>query len=127
MTIRLFSLLPYVQVDLFHQGKSLTLGQVLIDTGSERSVFSSDEISSIGIKAGPDDRVGRMSGIGGYEWVCWKRLDRIDLGEVSIPDFEVQIGSMSYGFPIQGIIGMDFLLQFQAVIDLGKLEVLDGR
>ena len=127
MSIRLFSLLPYVRVDLFYQGKALTLDQVLVDTGSERSVFSSDEISSIGIKPGPDDRVSRMAGIGGYEWVCWKRLDRIDLGEVSIPDFEVQIGSMSYGFPIQGILGMDFLLRMRAIIDLDKLELSPSR
>ena len=123
MSIRLFSLLPYVQVELFHQGRTLTLDQVLIDTGSERSVFSSDEMSSIGIKPSPEDRVSRMAGIGGYEWVCWKRLDQIDLGEFSVPDFEVQIGSMNYGFPIQGIIGMDFLLRMRAIIDLDKLEL----
>jgi predicted aspartyl protease len=99
------------------------LDQVLVDTGSERSVFSSDETASIGITPQPGDRLGRVAGIGGSEWVCWKRLDRIDLGGVSIPDFEVQIGSMNYGFPIQGIIGMDFLLRMRAIIDLDKLDL----
>jgi len=30
---------------------------------------------------------------------------------------------MDYGFDIDGIIGMDFLLEVKAVIDLAKLEV----
>jgi len=30
---------------------------------------------------------------------------------------------MDYGFSIDGIIGLDFLLQVGAVIDLAKLEV----
>ena len=55
--------------------------------------------------------------------MCWKRLDRIDLGGVSVPDFEIQIGSMNYGFPIQGIIGMDFLLRIRAIIDLDTLNL----
>lgn len=66
-------------------------------------------------------------GVGGTELVFSKRLEGVALGDMELRDFEVQIGAMNYGFPIQGIIGMDFLLQFQAVIDLGRLEVLDGR
>jgi hypothetical protein len=36
---------------------------------------------------------------------------------------EIHIGAMDYGFPIQGILGLDFLLQVRAVIDLDALEV----
>ena len=75
----------------------------------------------------PEDRLYRIAGVGGTEFVFSKRLEGVALGEMELRDFEVQIGAMNYGFPIQGIIGMDFLLQFQAVIDLGRLEVLDGR
>lgn len=123
MSIRLFGLLPYVRVVLHHQGEILILDQVLIDTGAERSVFSSTETTRIGIAPGPEDRLSRMVGVGGYEWVFSSRLDRIDLGEISLSDFEVQIGKMEYGFPIQGIIGMDFLLRVQAIIDLDRLVI----
>jgi hypothetical protein len=30
---------------------------------------------------------------------------------------------MDYGFPIQGLVGMDFLLSSAAIIDLGRLEI----
>jgi hypothetical protein len=32
---------------------------------------------------------------------------------------EIHIGAMDYGFPIQGILGLDFLLQVRAVIATG--------
>ena len=30
---------------------------------------------------------------------------------------------MEYGFPVQGLIGLDFLLRSRADIDLGNLEL----
>lgn len=38
-------------------------------------------------------------------------------------EFLIQIGAMEYGFPIQGVLGMDFLLKTAPVIDLGELEI----
>lgn len=48
---------------------------------------------------------------------------RLSLGELGASDFEIQVGAMDYGFPIQGLVGMDFLLSSAAVIDLGQLEI----
>lgn len=36
---------------------------------------------------------------------------------------EIEIGAMDYGFPINGILGMDLLIQTRAVIDLNHLVV----
>jgi hypothetical protein len=38
-------------------------------------------------------------------------------------DFEVEIGSLEYGIEMDGILGLDFLLQAQAVLDLRKMQV----
>ena len=38
----------------------------------------------------------------------------------------VQIGAMDYGFPIQGLIGADFLTETGAVLDLNRLEIYGG-
>lgn len=38
-------------------------------------------------------------------------------------DFQVEIGWMDYGFSLQGIVGLDFLLKTRAVIDLADLEL----
>lgn len=127
MNIRLVGSLPYVRASLTHKGKRLDLDHVVLDTGSGGSIFSADELERLGVVSEPEDRVYRVVGVGGKELVFSKRLEGVALGEMELRDFEVQIGAMNYGFPIQGIIGMDFLLQFQAVIDLGRLEVIDGR
>ena len=48
---------------------------------------------------------------------------KIRLGELIVRDAPVQIGSMSYGFDLDGIIGTDVLRAMGAVIDLGSLEL----
>jgi hypothetical protein len=40
-----------------------------------------------------------------------------------VDDFAIEVGAMDYGFSLDGIVGMDFLLQVGAVIDLSRLEV----
>jgi hypothetical protein len=40
---------------------------------------------------------------------------------MAVQDFEIQVGAMYYGFPINGIIGTDFLLATRTVVDLGNL------
>lgn len=123
MKIRLQGGLPYVTVSLLHNQRTLDLHWVVLDTGSGSSVFSSDELVQLGVEPAPDDRVYRMAGIGGLEFVAGKRIEGIRLGEVELRGFDIQIGAMDYGFPIQGIIGLDFLLRARAVIDLAALEV----
>jgi predicted aspartyl protease len=123
MKIRLAGGLPYVSASLSHGGRLLTLDHVVLDTGSGASVFSADELLSLGILPEPEDPLHRILGVGGSEFVYSKRLDRVALGDLEMSGFEVQVGAMDYGFPIQGILGMDFLLAVKAVIDLDRLEI----
>ncbi len=56
-----------------------------------------------------------------------KRLDSLSLGDLAVSSFPIQIGAMDYGFPIQGLIGLNFLVQAGAVIDLANLEIIASR
>ena len=123
MKIRIHGRLPYISASLAYNGQVLTLEDVLLDTGSGASVFSADEMMRLGILPEPQDRLIRIAGVGGSEFVFSRRVDRLALGEMEVTDMEVQVGAMAYGFPIQGIIGMDFLLRIGAVIDFDALEV----
>lgn len=42
---------------------------------------------------------------------------------MKIPDFGIEVGAMEYGFPAEGILGLDYLLQIGALIDLQRLEL----
>jgi predicted aspartyl protease len=123
MKIRLEGRLPFVTVSLFHRGFNLALDRVLLDTGSAGTVLSADEVAKLGLVPEPEDVLRRVVGVGGTEFVYSKRIGRLALGDLEAADFEIQIGAMDYGFPIQGLIGMDFFLQSMAVIDLGRLEI----
>jgi predicted aspartyl protease len=126
MKIRLEGGLPFVSVSLGHRGHTLALDGVLLDTGSGATVFSADEVSKLGIVPEPADTLRRVVGVGGAEFVFAKRIGSLVLGDLEASDFEIQIGAMDYGFPIQGIVGMDFLLRSAALIDLGHLEISRG-
>jgi hypothetical protein len=41
-------------------------------------------------------------------------------GLCEMPEFIVQIGTMNYGFQINGILGMDFLKRSKAMIDIDE-------
>ncbi len=123
MKIRIEGGLLYVTAELVYQGQKLTLQDVILDTGSAATLFSVDESVKLGLVPEPGDPIRRVRGVGGSEFVFSKRLDSLSLGELKQSNFPVQIGAMDYGFPIQGLIGLDFLMQAGAVIDLASLEM----
>lgn len=115
--------LPFVRATLSYQGRRLTLAKVLVDTGSVGTIFPADKVSTIGLVLGPHDLIRRIRGVGGAEFVFTKQVDILALGELQVDGFEIEIGAMAYGFDIEGIIGMDFLTQSGAVIDLAQMQI----
>ena len=45
------------------------------------------------------------------------------IGQCQVTEIEIEVGGMDYGFEIQGILGMDFLLQARAIINLCNLDL----
>ena len=123
MNISIQQGLPYVSAILHYQGRDLSLATVLLDTGSAGTVFSVDKLLKIGVRLEPHDVVHRIYGVGGAEFVFMKQLDRLSVGDLVLENFEVEVGAMKYGIALDGILGMDFLLQISAVIDLASLEI----
>ena len=123
MTIRIRDGLPYVTITLQYQGQSLDLANVLLDTGSAGTIFSADRVLDLGMQYEADDPIHRVRGIGGAEFVFSKRIDSLSLGELQVNDFDVEVGAMDYGIEMDGIVGLDFLMQVGAIIDLSQLGV----
>ncbi len=123
MNIRLWNGLLFGSASLHYSGKQLICENVLIDTGSTGTVFSIDRLVDIEIQPEPNDAIRELRGIGGTEFVFVKQIDILSLGDFQIADFKIEIGAMDYGFQMDGIIGLDFLLRAKAKIDLEKLEV----
>ena len=123
MKIRVQSGLPFAEVRVRNRGRQITLANMLLDTGSAGTILAVDRVSGISLELEPDDAVHRIRGVGGSEFVFAKRLDSVALDDLSVADFEAEVGAMDYGFEIDGILGLDFLSQVGALIDLSRLEV----
>lgn len=123
MKLRLRGRLPYVSAVLGFQGKALHLEDVVLDTGSAASVFSADEVAGVGILPEPTDSLYQVRGVGGFEFIYSKRVDWLECDTLRVEPFEIQVGALDYGFPVQGLLGLDFLIAAKALIDLGVLEI----
>lgn len=115
--------LPFTSANLSYRDRSLEIPHILIDTGSASTVFATDAVRALGIDPAPDDRLRFLRGVGGTESVFVREIDRLKVGDATAHDFKIEVGGMDYGFEINGILGMEFLQQTGAVIDLGTLEL----
>jgi hypothetical protein len=123
MKIQLGHGLAYVEATLLFRGRSLHLADIILDTGSASTIFSTDRLLEIGVVPESPDALRRIRGVGGAEFVFTKRLDLLTVGDIEFPGFEIEVGAMDYGFPANGILGLDYLLQAGALIDLRHLEL----
>lgn len=69
------------------------------------------------------DTVSTMAGAGGTERVVAKQIDTLILGELQVSPFTVHMSPMDYGFEMNGSIGLDFLMQTGAQINLRSLTL----
>ncbi len=121
MHIRLENDLAFVTACLLFNGQLLTLEQVVLDTGSAGTLISVDRLLAFGLQLEASDMIHRIRGVGGSEFVFTKSVDVISVGELSLHDFDVEVGPLDYGFQLDGILGLDFLRRVKAHIDLDRL------
>ncbi len=119
--IRMVGGLPFITVEVSANTRSLTLHNVLLDTGSVSCAFSADTLLEINVKPSLTDSLRVLVGIGGREYGFSKVLDGLKIGDLSVQSFEVEVTAMDYGFDLDGIIGMNFLRVTKAKIDCERL------
>ena len=115
--------LPFAEVTLAYKSQTIALENVLIDTGSAGTIFATEKVAQIGLILESNDMIHRVQGIGGSEFVFGKQVDKLVLGDLTATNFEIEVGALDYGFDLNDIIGMNFLKQVEATIDLAQLEV----
>jgi predicted aspartyl protease len=124
MQLTLVDTPPFVTVTLFYDGRQIEIPMVLVDTGSASTVLSADMVSQVGLVPEPDDILHTIRGVGGAEVVFIRQVDRFQIGsEQGLDEFEIEVGGMDYGFEINGILGMDFLMGTGAIINLRDLRL----
>ena len=123
MRLTLRDNLPFVTATLAYRGTVVMAPHVLIDTGSARTIFAADIVFGMQIVPSPEDILYTIRGIGGREAVFARQVDYLQVGDRQLPSFEIEVGGMDYGLEINGILGMDFLRQAGAVLNLAELSL----
>ncbi len=115
--------LPFVRVKAMYHKAEIEIADVLVDTGSATTILAADHVAQIGIVPEPADSLYTIRGVGGIEAVFTRQIDCLQVGQTAVANLEVEIGGMDYGFEINGILGMDFLLRTGATISLHDLSI----
>ncbi len=96
---------------------------LVVDTGSATTMLSADLVAQIGITPELDDVLHVVRGLGGAEVVFSWRVDCLQVGTRAVKEFEIEVGGIDEAFGIEGILGMDFLVQTGAIINLSTLQL----
>jgi predicted aspartyl protease len=115
--------LPFVEVTVLANNRSLHLHHVLLDTGSSATILKTDDMVKLGLDLLPTDPIREMFGIGGSEYVIEKQIAQIQIGELIAHPFTIQMGVLDYGIPLDGTLGLDFLIHVGATVDFKRLEL----
>jgi predicted aspartyl protease len=123
MRLTLHDDLILVSVTVEYQGREVEVPDIVVDTGSARTMLSTDLVAQIGIVPELHDILHVVRGVGGAEVVFSRRVDYLQVGPRAVEQFEIEVGGIDDAFDINGILGMDFLLRTGAIINLDSLQL----
>jgi predicted aspartyl protease len=116
--------LLFTSIEIFFRRNSVLIDNVVIDTGAAETILSPDVVEEIGIFAELDDYVHSYYGVGGSLHNFYsKTVDRINIGTLNLNNTKLDFGVIDPQGHINGLLGLDILLQFNALIDLKKLTL----
>jgi len=123
MNIRYEQGLLFVNIDLFYKNQYVQIKDVVIDTGASHTIISPDVVNDIGITAQPTDKFITMYGIGGEHYAYRKRIDGISICGYKLENLEIDFGIIDEEGSINGLLGLDVLLNLGLKIDLENLKL----
>lgn len=114
--------LLYTSVALRHEGKSVIVKDVIVDTGAFHTIIAADYLEAMDVGFSDDDELVKASGYGGT--VCYsvrKKIDLIECGNISVKDIKLDFGEIDPNERVNGLIGLDYLRAAGIILDLVDL------
>lgn len=125
MKLELVNHLLEVEMTISYKGKTKIIDKLVIDTGAAHTLISSDIVNELGIYFENGDPLVSAYGIGGEDYSFRKPVEFIKLGSHKIPEIKLDFGSLEH-WGINGLIGLDILMNGKFIIDLEKLELVQN-
>lgn len=125
MKIQLQHGLPIVSLTLTHNKQLIVLQSVLLDTGCAATVFDTDALAQIGIYIDfINGRAKRMYGVGGRSEICYEQMiPDLQIGQIALNDFPIQLGTIQEPYGFDGILGIDFLIKAKCKANFESMEI----
>ncbi|MEC0228193.1 aspartyl protease family protein [Paenibacillus alba] len=108
-------------ITLNYKGQVLTIDKLVIDTGASHTLISADIVANIGIYFETGDEIVTAFGIGGEESCFRKLFDVVQLGTFHSENFKLDVGSLHEKLDINGLLGLDLLMDANIILDLAEL------
>jgi predicted aspartyl protease len=123
MKIDLVNGLLQTSITLIYKGQTLTIDKVVIDTGASHTLLSADIVSEIGVFFKTGDEIVNAFGVGGEESCFRKTFDNVQLGSFQIENFKLDIGTLHEKIAVNGLLGLDLLMEANIILDLSTLRM----
>lgn len=124
MNIQYRNGLVFTTLEITFRGNSKIIDDIVIDTGACETIISPDIVEDIGVFAELNDKVNSFYGVGGSLHNFFSKVvDEIKIGDKIIGSTKVDFGVIDPEGDINGLLGLDFLMEIGAVIDLKNLEI----
>jgi hypothetical protein len=114
--------LLFTTIEIWYEGKSKVIDNIVIDTGASKSLISQDTVDDIGIKVSGEDEIVTSYGIGGKENAFVKNIEKVQVGEFYIEECSLDFTSFQYE-DINGLLGLDILLEAGFIIDMKQMKM----
>lgn len=120
--IQLKNGLLYTSIKLSHEGNSITVNDVIIDTGAFHTIISPDFLEELQAEFTDDDILIEAYGYGGASsYAVRKRIDNISCEDIKLNDFKIDFGEIDPDEKVNGLLGLDFFRQAGIVLDIDDL------
>lgn len=113
--------LLFTSIKLRYQGKTAVIDNVVVDTGASSCIIEPLAIESLGIVFTKEDEIETFFGVNGMYNYVKRTANSIIVDDMSLDNFNFYIGSVENN--INGLIGLDFLVNMNAIIDLKQMEI----
>ena len=114
--------LLFTSIQITYNGVSKVIDNMVIDTGCAKTLIVSEVVEEINIRVEPDDELIVCQGIGGTEVSFVKHIDLIKLENIEFKNKDIDFSNIDYE-GINGLVGLDLLIEAGIIIDLDKLKM----
>lgn len=120
--------LIYTSIKLTHENNTVIVDNVIIDTGAFHTIITTDFLEELGAEFSNEDKLIEATGYGGAtSYAVRKEIDGIMCGDIKLSDFKIDFGEIDPNERVNGLLGLDFLMKAELVLDLVNLVMYNKK